>query len=151
MEDNKEKLVGFLLADYQSIKSEIARRSNLQKTTHVALVAFYLWMLNNYFSENNKLYLIVVMWAVVLLAYFFYQKEHLEIQRLGSIIRNKIAETASGILSVDPKIILPSETDSANEKYDYKTRAYNTALMVSIFLLIPISVTLYYLLTECGK
>ncbi len=151
MEDNKEKLMGFLLADYQSIKNEIARRSNLQKAIHAALVAFYLWMLNNYFSENNKLNLIVVMWAVVILAYLFYQKEHFEIQRLGSIIRNKIAETASGILGVDPKSILPSETDSANEIYDHKTRAYNTALMVSIFILIPISVTLYYLLTECGK
>ena len=151
MEDDKEKLMNFLLADYQSIKSEIARRSNLQKAIHAALVAFYLWMLNNYFSENNKLHLVVIMWAVVLLTYLYYQKEHLEIQRLGSIIRSKIAETASGILSVEPKILLPTETDSANEKYGCKTRAYNTALMVSIFLLIPISVTLYYLLTECGK
>lgn len=151
MEDHEAKQLDYLLADYQAVKNEIARRSNLQRAILAALIAFYLWMLNHFFSTSNQLALIVVMWGVIAITFIFYQKEHIEIQRLGDLIKNKIAEVASSILGVEPKHLLPSETDSSNPTFDVKTRKYDAALIFSLFLIIPCMATVLYIFMVYGK
>lgn len=151
MEDHEAKQLDYLLADYQAVKNEIARRSNLQRAILAALMAFYLWMLNNFSSASNQLALIVAMWGVIAIAFIFYQKEHFEIQRLGDLINIKIAGVASGILGVEPKHLLPSEADPSNPIFDIKTRKYDAALRFSVFLLIPFLATVLYILIEYNK
>lgn len=136
---------GYLVADFQAIKSEIARRSNAQKAALAAVVAFYAWLLNQLVSTDLGLWHICAVWIVVILGYVFYKREGLEIGRLGAIARRGIAEIAAKHLNIPAENIIPSEVCAADERFDKKTRILDRLFLVSLFGLIPGILTTPYI------
>lgn len=134
----------YLLADFQAIKAEIARRSNAQKAALAAVVAFYAWLLNQLVSTNLGPWHICAVWIVAILGYVFYKREGLEIGRLGAITRKRIAEIAAKNLNVSAENIIPSEVCAADELFDRKTRALDRLFSVSLFGMIPGALTALY-------
>ena len=90
----------FLLADFNALKAEIARRSGLQRVAlalYLALVAAVVASL----PEGKSLSLsAAVLWIAGSVALLFWCRERLEIARLGRLIRDRIGERASAIVFV---------------------------------------------------
>ena len=125
MDERKKKHFEILLADYSAIKSEIARRSNLQRIvlgSYVAAIAFIFKQVVDY--SKSSLWPAVLWWAVAL-ALQFYMREDLEIKRLDSLISGKIAMLASKKIDVPVDQIFHSGTKAANQKYDSFTGPYD--------------------------
>lgn len=91
---NKEELqkiqTDFLLADFNSIKLEISRRSDQQKTAYLLYLAGISWIFTTVVSSEPHITYILVTWFVLVIAKIFIDKEGLEIGRLGGIIRLQI-------------------------------------------------------------
>ncbi len=150
--NEQEKLwLEYLLADYRAIKDEIARRSNLQKAVLAALVGFNAWLLNEFVAREIALLHIAALWTVTILSCIFHAREGFEIARLGSIIREKIAESAARVLKVDARVLLPSETDAGDPRTDGRTRMYDRIFRVSVFFIVPGAITVMYLIKFCIK
>lgn len=142
----------YLVADFQATKAEIARRSNAQKTALAAMVAFYAWLLNQLVSTNLGLWHISSVWIVTILGYVFYKREELEIGRLGSLVRTKIAEVAAKNLNVPTENVIPSEVCAADKEFDCKTKLLDWVFSISLFGLIPGALTaLYVFETTCKR
>lgn len=142
----------YLLADFESIKAEIARRSSAQKTALAAVVGFYAWLLNQLVLTNLNPWHITAVWTVVILAYVFYKREGLEISRLGAIVRNNIAEVVSRNLNIPAENIIPSEVSAADERRDKPTRVLDTIFCWALFGAIPFFLTgLYVFESVCKK
>ena len=90
MDDKEQRLLDFLLADFNAIKSEIARRSNLQKAVIASMLAFYAWLFERSLGNGLELTLVILVWIVSFLGYTFYIRETSEINRLGWTIKEKI-------------------------------------------------------------
>jgi hypothetical protein len=136
----------FLLADFGVLKAEIARRSGLQRVA----VALYLGLVAAVAAslpEGKNLSLSVAgLWIGGLAALLFWCREHLEITRLGRLIRDRIGERASAILNVPKEHIMPSEAAASfDESMDSTTRRYHLVFMWLVFFMIPLLVTLHAL------
>ncbi len=136
----------YLLADFQATKAEIARRSNAQKTALAAIVVFYAWLLNQLVSTGIDVWHISAIWIVTILGYSFYRRETLEIKRLGTLIETRIAKVAANDLNIPAEKILPSEVKPADERYDNTTRVLDWVFSISIFAIIPLTLTVLYFL-----
>ena len=64
MDDKQNKLLEFLLADFDALKGEIARRSNLQKAVVAAVLAFYAWSLQRMLSGHIEFTVVLIAWVV---------------------------------------------------------------------------------------
>lgn len=145
MNDKENKLLEFLLADFDALKSEIARRSNLQKAVVAAVLAFYAWSFQRMLSNHIELTVILIAWVVSVLAFTFYKREGSEIGRLGWTIKSMIAVPAGKILGVSPEEVIPSEAHSA-EPCSGTWRKVVTALFdIALYLLAPFYLTIDYL------
>lgn len=151
MTDEQKIHHDYLLADFQATKAEIARRSNTQKTALAAMVAFYASLLNPLVSISLGLWHIVAVWIVTILGYVFYKREGLEIGRLGALIRTKIAEVAAKDLNVLAENLIPSEVSAADKEFDCKTRLLDWIFSVSLFGLIPGTITVLYIVEAVCK
>ena len=151
MTDEQKIQHDYLLADFQATKAEIARRSNAQKTALAAMVAFYAWLLNQLPSTSLGLWHIGVIWTVTILGYVFYKREDLEIGRLGALIKTKIAEAAAENLNVSAENLIPSEVRAADENFDCKTKALDWIFSLSLFGLIPGTLTVLYVVQSICK
>ncbi len=151
MTDEQKTQHDYLLADFQATKAEIARRSNAQKTALAAMVAFYAWLLNQLVSTSLGSWHIGAVWIVTILGYVFYKRESFEIGRLGSLIRTKIAEVAAKNLNVPAENILPSEVCPADKEFNCKTKPLDWVFSVSLFGLIPGTLTLLYFVEAICK
>lgn len=151
MTDEQKIQHDYLLADFQATKAEIARRSNAQKTALAAMVAFYAWLLNQLVSTNLGLWHICAVWIMTILGYAFYKREGLEIGRLGALIKTKIAEVAAKNLNVSAENILPSEVFAADKEFDCKTNLLDWLFSISLFGLIPGTLTVLYLVESICK
>lgn len=141
----------YLLADFGSIKAEIARRSNSQKAALAAAVAFYAWLLNAVVLTKLGVWHIAAMWIVVVLAAVYYKREGLEISRLGTIAKRDIAEVAARQLKVPPESIIPSECCGADVGRDTATKALDTIFSWLLFGAIPLVMTVVYVFTTFCK
>lgn len=151
MTDEQKIQYDYLLADFQAIKAEIARRSNAQKTALAAIVAFYGWLLNQFIDKHLGVCHIGAVWVVTILGYVFYKREGLEIGRLGLLIRTKIAAVAAENLNVLSEHLIPSEVRAADEKFDWKTKILNWIFSVTLFGLIPSILTVSYIVATICK
>jgi hypothetical protein len=151
MTDEQKIQHDYLLADFQATKAEIARRSNAQKTALAAMVAFYAWLLNQLVSTSLGPWHIGAVWIVTILGYVFYKREDIEIGRLGALIKIKIAGVAAKNLNVSAENILPSEVCAADKEFDCKTKSLDWIFSVSLFGLIPITLTTFYLFEATCK
>jgi hypothetical protein len=146
----QEKLrLEYLLADFRAIKVEIARRSNLQKAALAVLVGFYAWPLNASLTKEVICVHIVALWVVTALVFIFDKREGLEIERLGDIIRNKIAEPASKLLIIQSRELLPSETDNSEPRIDRMTHIYDNTFRMLVFIVVPGAMTIYFAILLC--
>jgi hypothetical protein len=134
----------YLLADFEAIKAEIARRSNAQKTALAAVVAFYAWLVNQLVSTNLGPWHICAVWIVVILSYVFYKREGVEIGRLGTIARINIAEVAARTLNIPAENLIPSEVRAADERRDKTTRTLDRLFFGVLFGAIPVFLTVLY-------
>jgi len=121
MDDKQIKLSEFPLADFSSIKSEIARRSNFQKAVTASMFAYYAWMFQFSLSNEITLSLVIVTWVISFLGFSFYNREKSEINRLGTMINEKIAKPMGEILSVPPNQVIPSEAREVELSQENRT------------------------------
>ncbi len=107
---NKEKiLLDFLLEDFKRMKSEITRRSNLQKAAIAALLALYAGIFT---SEKIGIYDVLASWGAALLIAAYIYREHNEIARLGWTIKSEIASQVGTVIGVDQRMVIPSEAQA---------------------------------------
>ncbi len=148
-----EAYTKFLLADFSSLKVEIARRSTLQRFVLVGFGAVLAVAFRQSVWGEVSLHWIAGLWISSALFLQFYMREHLEIQRLGTIIREEIATAAGDAAEVEQKNIFHSETligekaiNSKMHKYDSRfrrfTQPYDNQLNWIVFLGLPGVLTL---------
>lgn len=143
--DHQHQHLQFVRADIESIKAEIARRSNLQRivlATYIAAIAFVAKVAT---SQELTAPLLVGLWVSGTLALQFYTREGIEIRRLGLIIRERIAPIVSEILRVTAQDVFPSETNKKFSKLDKITSAYDRQFKWILFLVLPLAITVFYL------
>lgn len=143
MEDERKIYLDCLLADFSSIKEEIRRRATLQR---FVLVGF-LTVLAFTFKE---MYTLTAAWTTGLwvgsfLALLFYSRESLEIRRLGSVIRCRLAVPAARSLGIGWKDIFHSETNQGVPQIDPITKLYNRLFKGLVFLGLPTVVTFNFI------
>ncbi len=146
--DNQQKHLEYLLADIGSVKAEIARRSNLQRVvlaTYIAVIAV-VWK-----EAALSAPLLVGLWISGALALQFYAREGLEIRRLGVIVRERIVPIACKILKVKKQDVFPSETNSKFPEEDRITSRYNHQFKWTLFLLLPLAITVFYLSQDWSR
>ena len=110
--NRQQKHLDYLIADFAAVKAEVARRSTLQRV----VLAGYLALLALVFQHSASTMLsstwIVALWAAAALGFQFYAREGLEIDRLGTVIRTRIAPVAAEVIGTAPEHLLPSETNA---------------------------------------
>lgn len=127
--DDREKAhLDYLLADFEALKAEIARRANMQRLALAAYAAVYAGLFPQIASDRVASTSIAALWVVGALGLLFYVREGLEIKRLASLIRDRIASKAARLIATGPKSLIPSETDQANPRTDKLTRLYDVFL-----------------------
>lgn len=146
MDDKQKKLLEFLLADFDALKSEIARRSNLQKAIVAAVLAFYAWSFQRLLSNHIiELTVVLIAWVVSFIAFTFYIREGSEIGRLGWTIKSKIAVPVSKILGVSPEKVIPSEAHSTEPCAGTWRKMVSILFDIVLYLLAPLYLTINHL------
>lgn len=142
--ENQQKHLEFLLADFNAIKAEIARRSNLQRVVLAAYIGLFAVVGKQIASYSATAPLVIGLWFGSALSLQFYTRESLEITRLGSIIRERIAPVANKILNVPIEDLLPSQTNSEFPKINSVTSLYNIQFKWIVFFCLPLLITILY-------
>ena len=145
-EKNKIHL-DYLLEDFRSLKSEIARRSSLQRVVLLAYVGLIALVIQQAATSSLSSVLISGLWSGGALALLYSAREALEISRLGTLIEKIIAPQAGKLLEIDPKNLLPSQTVKEiqeTEVFRSRRRTYNVIFYWVMFLILPLFFTLSY-------
>lgn len=143
--ETKIKYLDCLLKDFEAIKSEISRRSNLQRVVLATFLAIVAFTFKEATSGSLSSLWIVGVWSSSALALQYYLREGLEIRRIGSVIKERIAIAASNALDKQVNEIFHSETNSADERFDRFTRKYDREFNWLVFWLIPALLSFLYL------
>jgi len=151
LKDKEQKQLDYLLADYGAVKSEIARRSNLQRVVLAAYISVVALILKEATEATLTSLFIMGLWLSAALSLNYYIREGLEICRLGEIAKNRISTVASKIIDVDPKVLLPSQASSQLAEIDNITKIYDRQFNWVLFLVVPAGVTLFYLSQDWGR
>lgn len=140
----QQKHLDYLLADFAAVKAEIARRSTLQRF----VLGGYLAVLALVFQQAASLALtapwLVALWAASAFGFQFYAREGLEIARLGTVIRTRIAPVANAIIGAAPERLLPSETNPEVPATYQQRRTYDRTFNWAAFLVAPLLITLMH-------
>lgn len=147
LDESKKTQLRFLLADFQATKSEIARRSNLQKAVLTAVVVFDSWIIKELIDCNLKLLHVIGIFLVTIVGAAYCRRESLEIERLGGvIIKQRIADEVAKLIDIESKYLIPSETHKELETTRFEIALYNRAFNYIVFIIIPLFVLIYYFL-----
>jgi hypothetical protein len=113
------------------------------------VAAVWGWLL----ADKNLSVAFPGLWLGGVLALLFWCREHLEIRRLGLLIREKIAEKAGAILEVPKAVdLVPSAVDATVDKVkDRTTRRYHRAFMWLAFFVTPMFLTLLRAVATVGS
>lgn len=149
--EHQKEYLKYLLADFVAIKAEIARRSNLQRIVLAMYIAVVAVVGKEAASHSLTGPLLVGLWVTGALAFQFYSREGLEIARLGSLIRERIATVASHILEVQAQDLLPSETNATFPDIDTITSRYDRQFKWVLFLVLPSAITAFYLSQDWSR
>jgi len=131
--------LSFLLADFEKSKDEIARRSGLQERAlamYFAVVAYAVLQVG-----PGDVVAATATWVAAWLALAYYVREHLEIARLGSLVRDRIAEPVAQILGAQAADVVPSEASLGDSTADVVTKKLNRRFMWISFAGIPLVLT----------
>jgi hypothetical protein len=93
--DEKQGQLSCLLTDFTSLKSEIARRSDLQRVAVLAYVGIVALLFREQATSAASVAWVPAAWVSCLLAALYYVREQLEIERLAGIIRQGVASDAA--------------------------------------------------------
>jgi len=137
MKDN-DKYIDCLIADFNSIKAEISRRSNLQRIAIVGFLGIVLSIISSSFFKTHSNLCLIFIWQIDLLVLLFIIREKYEISRLGKIIKEKIAKTASKTLQLKEDEIFHSQT-SQNGETENTRHYFQIAFNWLLFFIIPIT------------
>ncbi len=146
--ETKIKYLDYLLKDFEAIKSEISRRSNLQRVVLATFLAIIAFTFKKAVSGSLPSLWIVSVWSSSALALQFYLREDLEIQRIATIIKKRIASDASEVLGKKANTIFHSETNSADERFDRFTRIYDRQFNWVVFWLVPFLFSLLFIVNH---
>ena len=149
--DHQKQYLEYLRADIESIKAEIARRSNLQRIVFATYIAVIAVVGQGVASRELAAPLLVGLWVSGALAIQFYAREGIEIDRLGSIIQERIVPIVSNILRVQPRDLFPSETNNKFPEKDRITSRYDRQFKWVLFLVLPIVITVFYLSQDWSR
>jgi len=147
----QQKHLELLIADFSATKAEIARRSNLQRVVLAAHIGLFAIVGNQLVSHSLVAPLIVGIWLSAALSFQFYTREGLEIRRLGSIIRERIAPIASKMLEVPIQDLLHSQTNSKFLEINKATSRYNKQFKWVVFFFLPLIITIFYLSQDWSR
>lgn len=142
----KDKLhIDTLLQDFSSIKSEISRRSNLQRIVQFSYLVLIAYTFRLLLIEGNfSMFVVLAIWAGSFLAIIYYIREKCEIERLGAIIKNDIASIIATKLEVTEYEMFPSETNKIKHKIPIADKL-NKVFIWSIFWVIPVLLSLMWI------
>lgn len=146
--ETKLKYLDYLLKDFEAIKSEISRRSNLQRVVLATFLAIIAFTFEKAASGSLSSLWIVGLWCSSALALQFYLREDLEIKRIGVIIKERIASDASKALGKQTSSIFHSETNSAVERFDRFTRKYDRQFNWVVFWAVPFLFSLLFIVNH---
>ena len=148
MEDERKKYIDCLLADFASIKEEIRRRATLQRFVLLGFAAVLAFTFREAASNKLSAYWITGLWVSSFLALLFYFREHLEIGRLGSVIRCHIALRAARELHVERTDVFHSKHPESYTSADNSlpdTTPYDRLFNWVVFLGLPGFVTIKFI------
>lgn len=140
--EKEKRQIDCLIADFGAIKSEIGRRSNLQRVVIAAYLAVMVFIFQQVASDNIMIIWVAVLWWSAALTITYYFREDLEIHRLGSIIKNNIAPIISKSIQASALELFPSENEY-DKTYLKFTRPYDIEFNWSIFFLFPMVMSGY--------
>jgi len=142
LNDPQRKQLDFLLADFTATKAEIGRRSTLQRAALAAYLAVVAVAFQGAATVDERW--LIALWIASALAFQFYARESLEIDRLGIVIRERIAPLASGVLGTPVEQLLPSETNAEVLATRPRRVAYDKSFNWAVFAVVPLLFTLVY-------
>jgi len=138
----------FLRADLSSLKSEIARRSGLQDRALALYLVVVAFATLRVASSEGLLVIVPSVWVAAWLATNFLTREQLEIARLSSLLRDKVAKPAAALLGCQAGDLVPSEVWGDDTRLDPHTRALNRCFLLVSFLALPTALTSFALWTR---
>ena len=150
MEDERKKYLDYLLADFTSIKEEIRRRSTLQRFVLLGFATVLAFTFREAASNKLSAYWITGLWVSSFLALLFYSREGLEIGRLGTVIRDRLALPAAREFHVRWKDVFPSETNPGMASIDPVTALYDVLFNWIVFLGLPALITIKFIAPVCS-
>ncbi len=149
--DQRKGQLDCLLADFAVIKSEISRRSNLQRVVVAAYLAVLAWCAREFLAGPANSAWIPVLWVTCVVALQYCIREGLEIGRLSSIIREKIAPAAAALLEAGDAHLFPSETDPEATNTSHMRRRYDRQFFWIAFFATPLAASAWFLMNKCQQ
>lgn len=140
----QQKHLDYLVADFAAIKAEIARRSNLQRVVLAGYLAILAVVFQRAISLELSASWIIAVWGASAFGFQFYAREGLEIARLATVIRTRIAPVAGEIIGAAPGRLLPSETDPEVPATAQQRRSYDRSFNWAVFFAAPLLITLWH-------
>ena len=149
-----DKYIDCLNSDFQQIKQEISRRSNLQKAVLTGYIALLSYIFTRIIDMKMNWQIEIAMLIYLLLVQLYNYRESLEIQRLGKIISEKIAPALKEIIGLAcVNQIYHSQTSPESIEYSTKkTRRFLSKTFNWTFLaFIPLVITSLYFFDNSFK
>ena len=140
----EQKHLDYLLADFAAIKSEIARRSTLQRLVLAAYLAILAVVFQQAVSPALSAPWVIVLWSASAFGFQFYAREGLEIGRLATVIHTRIAPLAGEIIGVPPERLLPSEMNPEVAETLPRRRTYDRSFNWTAFFVAPLLITVMH-------
>jgi uncharacterized membrane protein YciS (DUF1049 family) len=147
----QQKHLDFLIADFSVTKAEIARRSNLQRIALAAYIALVGLVFKQAATSDLSLLWICGLWIGGVLAQSFHQRERFEINRLGRVIKERIAKVSCDILEIGLKDLLHSQTDADFAEISKQTYPLDRLFHWALFCIIPTLITIFLFFERISK
>lgn len=145
MDEKQSKQLECLLADYNAIKFEIGRRSNLQRIVFASYATVFVLIFQKASSDTMTAFHVTGLWIAGAMALLFYVREHFEIKRLGELIKKEIAPQVAKILDTEPEHLFPSETIKVRHDVNQEIHLFNTLFLWLSFFVFPLLLTFFEL------
>ena len=153
MTEEQKKYADYLRDDFLSIKSEIGRRSNLQRYVLAAYIGLVALVMKFVMEDKVNIELIIAVYGTLILAQVYKYREWLEIKRLGLIIKEKITPILRELLNLDSDDqIFHSQTNPYIDSMPrVRRRILSCIFNCIIFVIVPLLVSANFLINNQYK
>lgn len=148
--DQQQGQLSCLLADFNALKSEIARRSDLQRIVVLAYVGVLALVFRERATSIPSVVWVPVIWISDCLAVLYYEREQLEIERLAGVIKASVAVNAK-VLCAATTNLFASETDPESTGTLKKRFRYQCEFDMILFVVAPALLTALFLLERFSR